>query len=129
MSGAARDIAALAAAVGVVGLLAPLGLLKSEAQRAAALAVTLAAWALLLASLVPSGDAENALDRFTEPDRRGRSGLVALVVVVAAAVIGVRVVLGVAARLVRAARHRAADPDPGRRSARPTATCSCPSTP
>lgn len=93
MSGAARDIAALAGAVGVVGLLAPLPLLRSEAQRAAALAVTLAAWALLLASLVPSGDAEKALDRFTSPTG-AVLGLVALVAVVAAAVIGVRVVLG-----------------------------------
>ncbi len=93
MNGAARDIAALAAAVGVVGLIAPLPLLRSEAQRAAALAVTLAAWALLLASLIPGDDARKAFDRFTSPTG-AVAGVVAVIVLVAALIIGVRVILG-----------------------------------
>ena len=93
MNGAARDIAALAAAVGVVGLLAPLPMLRSEAQRAGALAVTLAAWALLLASLVPGADARRALDRFTGPTG-AVAGVIAVVLLAVALVIAVRVVLG-----------------------------------
>lgn len=92
MSGAARDIAAVAAALGVVGLIAPLPLLRSEAQRAGALAVTLAAWALLLASLIPGDDAENALDRFTTVTGAA-AGLVAVVVGIVVVVVGVRLIL------------------------------------
>ena len=92
MSGAARDIAALAAAVGVVGLLAPLPLMRSEAQRAAATAVTLAAWALLLGSLIPGADARNAFDRFTSPTGVV-AGAVAVVVAVVVVVVGVRLIL------------------------------------
>ena len=92
MSGAARDIAAVAAALGVVGLLAPLPLLRSEAQRAGALAVTLAAWALLLASLIPGDDAENALDRFTSVTGAA-AGLLAVVVGIVVLVVGVRLIL------------------------------------
>ena len=92
MSGAGRDIAAVAAALGVAGLIAPLSLLRSEAQRAAALAVTLAAWALLLASLIPGDDAENALDRFTSPSG-AVVGAVGVAVAAVVVVVGVRLIL------------------------------------
>ena len=92
MTGAARDVASIAAAVGVAGLIAPLPVLRSEAQRAASLAVALAAWALLLASLVPGDDARSALDRFTSPTG-AVAGVVALAVAAAVLVVGVRVIL------------------------------------
>ena len=71
MSETARNVAAIAAALGVVGLLAPLPLLRSEAQRAAALALTLASWGFLLASLVPDGDASAGIDRLSSPANAG----------------------------------------------------------
>ena len=67
---AARKVAAFAAAFAVLGLLLPLPRLRSEAQRAGALAVLLAAWAVLLGTLVPEDDARDGLDRLASPWRR-----------------------------------------------------------
>lgn len=92
MSEAARNVAAVAAAVGTVGLIAPLPLLRSEAQRAAALAVTLAAWVMLLATLVPNGDASSGFDHLKSPGT-AVAAAVGLVVVLAVLAVGVRVVL------------------------------------
>lgn len=92
MSETARNIAALAAAFGVVGLLAPLPLLRSEAQRAAALAVTIAAWVMLLATLLPEGDASAGLDRLRSPaTAAAAAGVVVIAIVICAG--GVRLVL------------------------------------
>ena len=92
MSEAALNVAAVAAALGIVGLLAPLPLLRSEAQRAAALALTLASWGFLLASLVPDGDTSAGIDRLSSPVNAGAAvaGLIVALVVLA---VGVRVVL------------------------------------
>ena len=68
---AMREVAAVGAAVGVVGLLAPLPALRSEAQRAGALAVMIVSWGFLAASLVPEGDASRGLDRLGSPARAG----------------------------------------------------------
>jgi len=92
VSETARNVAAVAAAFGVVGLLAPLPLLRSEAQRAAALAVTLAAWVLLLASLVPDGDTSSGIDRLSSP-AAAAAAAAGLVVVLVALAVGVRIVL------------------------------------
>ena len=92
MSEAARNVAALAAAAGVLALLLPLPRLRSEAQRAAALAVTLASWAVLLGSLVPADDARDQLDRLGSPAVAGASAA-AVVAVVVEAVVGIRAVL------------------------------------
>jgi O-antigen ligase len=92
VSEAARNVAALAAAAGILALLLPLPRLRSEAQRAAALAVTLASWAVLLGSLVPADDARDQLDRLGSPAVAGAVAA-AVVVVVVVAVVGVRVVL------------------------------------
>lgn len=92
MNETAREIAAVAAAIGVVGLLAPLPLLRSEAQRAASLALLLGAWGFLLASLVPDGDTSAGIDRLSSPTTAGAAVVGALVVLVVLAV-GVRVVL------------------------------------
>lgn len=92
MNETAREIAAIAAAIGVVGLLAPLPLLRSEAQRAASLALLLGAWGFLLASLVPDGDTSAGIERLSSPATAGAALVGALVVLVALAV-GVRVVL------------------------------------
>lgn len=92
MSEAARDVAAVAAAVAVLGLLLPLPRLRSEAQRAAALAVLLAAWAVLLGTLVPADDARDGLDRLASP-AGAAVAVVAVAAAVAVAVLGVRLVL------------------------------------
>ncbi len=92
MSETARNVAAIAAALGVVGLLAPLPLLRSEAQRAAALALTLASWGLLLASLVPDGETSAGIDRLSSPATAG-AAVAGLIVVLVALGVGVRVVL------------------------------------
>lgn len=92
MSETARNIAAVAAAVGVTGLLAPLPLLRSEAQRAASLALLLASWGLLLGSLVPDGDTSSGIDRLSSPSTAGAAA-VAVIVVLLALAAGVRVVL------------------------------------
>ncbi len=92
MSESVRNVAAIAAAGGVVGLLAPLPLLRSEAQRAGALAVTLAAWAILLGGLVPEGDTSAGLDRLTSPTTAGAAAG-ALIVVLVVLALGVRLVL------------------------------------
>ena len=92
MSETARNVAAVAAALGIVGLLAPLPLLRSEAQRAAALALTLASWGFLLASLVPDGDTSAGIDRLSSPANAG-AAVAGLIVVLAALGVGVRVVL------------------------------------
>jgi O-antigen ligase len=92
VSGAAREVAAVAAAVVVLALLLPLPRLRSEAQRAAALAVLLAAWGVMLGSLVPADDARDGLDRLASPLAAGAAA-VAVVAAVALVVVGVRVVL------------------------------------
>jgi O-antigen ligase len=89
---AAREVAALGAAFAVLGLLLPLPRLRSEAQRAGALAVLLASWAVLLGTLVPEGDARSGLDRLASPLTAGAAA-VGVILVVAALVVGVRVVL------------------------------------
>jgi O-antigen ligase len=92
VSEAARNVAAIAAAAGTVGLIAPLPLLRSEAQRAAALAVTLAAWVMVLATLIPEGETSAGLERLASP-ATGAAALAALVVAAGVLVLGVRVVL------------------------------------
>ena len=89
MNETARNVATIAAAVGVAGLLLPLAGLRAEYQRAASAALLIGAWGWLLAGLVPGGDAKDAAERFDSPVR-----IVALVVAV---VVGVLV----AAWLVR----------------------------
>jgi O-antigen ligase len=89
MNEAARNVAAVAAAVGVAGLLLPVAWLRAEYQRAASAALLIGAWGWLLAGLVPGDDAEDALGRFDSPLR-----IVLVVVVVAAGLV-------VAAWLVR----------------------------
>lgn len=92
MSEAVRTVAAVAAAAGVLGLLVPLPVLRAEAQRAAALAVLVAAWAMLLGTLVPDSGWDEASDRLASP--AGAAVAAALLAVVAAVVVvGVRVVL------------------------------------
>ena len=89
MSEAARNVAVIAAAAGSVGLLAPLPVLRSEAQRAAALAVTLTAWALVLNSLLPDGA---GFDRLDSPTRIGvAAGVIVGLLIVGA--VGVRLIL------------------------------------
>ena len=92
MNETARNVAAVAAAVGVAGLLAPLAFLRAEAQRAASAALLIGAWGFLLAGLVPGDDAKDALDRIDSP---ARGGLAAAGVIVGAlvAVLLVRVIL------------------------------------
>lgn len=92
MSETARNVAAVAAATGAVGLIAPLPFLRSEAQRAAALAVTLAAWGMLLASLVPDGDASSGFDGLRSPGT-AVAAAAALVVGLVVLALGVRLVL------------------------------------
>lgn len=94
MSETARNVAAVAAAVGVAGLLAPLPALRAEAQRAASVALMLGAWGFLLAGLVPGDDARDALDRLGSPLRAGA----AAVAVVAAIVVAVLLVRAILAR-------------------------------
>jgi O-antigen ligase len=89
---AAREVAAVAAAAGVVGLLAPLPALRSEAQRAAALAVTMVSWAILLVSLVPEDDARSALDRLDSPAAAGAAAA-AVIVGLVLAVVTVRAIV------------------------------------
>lgn len=92
MTDAVREVAAVAAAAGLLGLLLPLPHLRSEAQRAAALALTVAAWAVLVGSLVPSSDARHALDRLTSPVPAAAAA-VGVIVALAIAVMAVRLVL------------------------------------
>ncbi|HMN99735.1 MAG TPA: O-antigen ligase family protein [Miltoncostaeaceae bacterium] len=82
MNETARNVAAIAAAVGVAGLLLPVAALRAEYQRAASAALLLGAWGWLLAGLVPSGDAKDAAGRFDSPVR-----IVALMVAAAAAIL------------------------------------------
>jgi O-antigen ligase len=89
---AAREVAAVAAAAGVVGLLAPLPALRSEAQRAGALAVMLVSWGILLASLVPEDDARAGLDRLDSPATAGAAAALVIAALVIA-VIAVRAIL------------------------------------
>jgi O-antigen ligase len=89
---AAREVAACAAAFAVLALLLPLPRLRSEGQRAGAMAVLLASWAVLLGTLVPEDDARDGLDRVASPLTAG----VAVIGLIAAAtvlVVGVRVIL------------------------------------
>ena len=60
MNETARNVAAIAAAVGVAGLLLPLAGLRAEYQRAASAALLIGAWGWLLAGLVPGDDAKDA---------------------------------------------------------------------
>jgi O-antigen ligase len=92
VSEAAREVAAIAAAFATLALLLPLPRLRSEAQRTAALAVLVAAWAVMLGSLVPADDARDGLDRLASPLTAvaAAAGLAAAVVVL---VVGVRIVL------------------------------------
>jgi O-antigen ligase len=92
VSEAARNVAAVAAALAVLGLLLPLPRLRSEAQRAAALAVLVAAWAVLMGSLVPEDDWRDVLDRLASP-AAGGAAVVSAVVAIVLVVVGVRVVL------------------------------------
>ena len=127
---AARDVAAVAAAVGVVGLLVPLPALRSEAQRAGALAVMIVslgrssrrAWC-------PAHDARSGLDRLGSPasgrrggrrrDRRARGGRAGWSGRSWRGPTIWFVLLGIAA----------ADPHPGVARQPGGATCWCPSTP
>ncbi len=84
---AAREVAAVAAAAGVVGLLAPLPALRSEAQRAGALAVMLVSWGILLASLVPEDDARSGLDRLDSPATAGAAAAAVIAALVVAALL------------------------------------------
>lgn len=93
MTQGVADIAAIAAAVGVVGLLAPAPALRAEAQRAASLALLIGAWGFLLASLVPGEDARDGIDRFAAP-AGAAAGAVGLAVVVALVVVAVRLIVG-----------------------------------
>lgn len=86
------NIAAVAAAVGVFGLLVPLGVLRAEAQRAASLALLIAAWGFLLASLVPGDDASGALDRLGSPTA-AVAAAVGVIVAVVATVLLVKLVI------------------------------------
>ena len=92
MNEAAREVAACAAAFAVLALLLPLPRLRSEGQRAGALAVLVASWAVLLATLVPEGDARNGLDRLASP-LPAVAAVVGVVVAVAVVVIVVQVIL------------------------------------
>ncbi|MGD9696730.1 MAG: O-antigen ligase family protein [Thermoleophilia bacterium] len=87
MSEAVREVAAIAGAAGVCGLLLPLPWFRQEHQRAAALALTVAAWGFMLGSLLPD-DATDSLDRIATVTGAG-----AVVIALAALVVGVRVVL------------------------------------
>jgi O-antigen ligase len=89
MNETARNVAVVAAAVGVAGLLLPVAFLRAEYQRAASAALLIGAWGWLLAGLVPGDDAEAAARRFDSPVR--------IVLLIAAVVVGVLV----AAWLVR----------------------------
>ncbi|WP_217914274.1 O-antigen ligase family protein [Miltoncostaea marina] len=92
MSGTVREIAAVAAALGVLGVLAPVHALRLERQRAASLAVLIAAWAMILCTLVPEDDWDDIGGRLASPAGAGAAaaGLLAAVVLV---VVAVRVVL------------------------------------
>lgn len=92
MTQGATDVAAVAGAVGIVGFLAPIRALRPEAQRAASLALLLGAWGFLVASLVPGGDARDALDRFASP-AAGAAGALAVIAVLVAVVVAVRVIV------------------------------------
>ena len=89
---AVREVAVVAAAVGVVGLLAPLPALRSEAQRAGALAVMIVSWGILLASLVPQKDASSGLHRLDSPAKAGVAAAIVIVALVVAALL-VRAIL------------------------------------
>lgn len=67
MSGAVRDAAALAAALGVLALLVPVPGLHPGLRRLAGLAALVAAWIVLAAGLVPSGDIDALGDRLSSP--------------------------------------------------------------
>ena len=84
----------MAAAVGVVGLLAPLPALRSEAQRAGALAVMIVSWGILLASLVPG----RRRPQRARPARLARGAGAAAVAVIVALVVAVLVVRAILAR-------------------------------
>lgn len=88
MTGVAVEVAVVAAAAGVAGLIAPIPALRAEAQRAASLALLVGAWGLLLASLVPGDDARDALGRLDSPAAAAAAALAVAVVV-----LGVRLVL------------------------------------
>lgn len=88
MSETARNVAAVAAAAGAVGLIAPFAPLRSEAQRAAALAVLLAAWVMMLVTLLPDGSA----DRLSSPAAVA-AGLAVLAIALGALALCVRVVI------------------------------------
>ena len=92
MSEAVRNVAAVAAAAGAVGLIAPLPTLRSEGQRAGAMAVVVASWAILLGTLVPDGSWSSAGDRLSSP-ATAAAALAALVVAILAVVVLVRVLL------------------------------------
>jgi O-antigen ligase len=89
---AAREVATVAAAIAALALLLPLPRLRSEAQRAAAMAVLLASWAVMLATLVPGDDARDGLDRLASP-LTAVAAAVGLIAAIAIAVVAVRVVL------------------------------------
>lgn len=91
-AGLVRDVAALAAAAGIAGLLVPVPRVRPEARRAAALALALVAWAVLLGGLVPRSGAREALDRLADPATAGLAALATAAVLAGGAAL-VRVVL------------------------------------
>ena len=127
MNETARNVAAVAAAVGVAGLLLPLAFLRAEYQRAASAALLIGAWGWLLAGLVPGDDAEDAAGRFDSPVR---------IAALAVAVVVGRPRGGLARPrdhpepdgLVRPARDLAADPHARSRSGARRRTSWCPCT-
>jgi O-antigen ligase len=92
MSEVVRNVAAVAGAAGVAGLLLPLPRLRTEPQRAAAAALTLASWAIVIGTLVSGHNARAALDRFSSP-ARGAALAVAILIAIAVAVALVRVIV------------------------------------
>lgn len=93
MSGLAREVAAVLGALGVLVLLVPVpGPAGATARRTAGLALTLVAWGLLLASVVPGDDARSALDRLASPAAAGGAA-VAVVAALVVAVLLVRLIV------------------------------------
>jgi O-antigen ligase len=92
VTGAVRDAAAILAAVGIAGLLVPLPWVRAEVRRGVALVLTLAAWFVLLGSLVPSEDARDGLDRVASPGSAALA-VAALLGLCAVGALGVRLVL------------------------------------
>ncbi|HJZ62062.1 MAG TPA: O-antigen ligase family protein [Miltoncostaeaceae bacterium] len=88
-----RTVASVGAALGIVAILAPATGGRSAApRRAAGLATTVAAWALLAGSLVTTHDLHRAADKLHSPLRAG-AAVVGVVVAVVVGVLLVRLVV------------------------------------